>query len=65
MIHRGDPWKKSSHSDINGACLEVRLRDEVQIRTSSNSAIPSIKVSVDAWACLISAIQTDTPFISA
>ncbi|MGW6016068.1 DUF397 domain-containing protein [Streptomyces sp. NPDC055210] len=61
MIHRDDPWKKSLHSDATGACLEVRLRSELQIRTSSDLTLSPVKISCAAWARFISAIQADSP----
>lgn len=50
-------WRKSRHSDVNGACVEVRLAgDRVEVRDSKDRGGPVLRVAPAQWTVLVAAV---------
>jgi hypothetical protein len=54
MVLRTGAWRKSSHSDLEGACLEAALdRAEVLVRDSKDPALPVQQHPAAAWRAFL------------
>lgn len=59
MIKPRPMWRKSSHSDAEGACVEVgTLRPGVAIRDSKDPNGPHLHLSASEWRRLLTAIRS-------
>lgn len=46
-------WRKSSYSDNDGNCVEVRLAAAVGVRDTKDRAGGQLAVTGDAWRALV------------
>lgn len=47
-------WRKSTHSNAEGNCVETRLTDQgIGVRDSKDTSIPALRLSPQAWAAFI------------
>ncbi|WP_405006685.1 DUF397 domain-containing protein [Kitasatospora purpeofusca] len=55
----GAEWRKSSHSDGGGGCIEVAdgYTDVMPVRDSKDPHGPSLVFPSDAWQSFVSAVQ--------
>lgn len=52
-------WRKSSRSNADGACVEVRRRhDQVQVRDTKNRRGPVLSFTTTAWRTFVADVQT-------
>ncbi len=59
MTSMGKSWRKSTRSNVNGACVEVRrLASTVQVRDTKDRSGPVLTFSTDAWRGFVVAIHT-------
>lgn len=52
-----DGWRKSSYSAITNHCVEVRLRDPIEVRDSKNRSGPILRFDPSEWTDFIGAIK--------
>lgn len=50
-------WRKSSHSEDGGACLEVLESFQIQVRDSKLIGLGHISFGVNAWTSFVAAIS--------
>jgi hypothetical protein len=55
----GAAWRKSTHSNNGGACVEVarNLPGVVAVRDSKNPAGPALTISPRAWSAFITSVR--------
>lgn len=54
-----DIWMKSSYSNAQHNCVEVAtLTEEIGIRDSKDTSIPSLHVHLSAWASFLHEIRS-------
>lgn len=54
----GPQWHKSSHSNSNANCVEVRGRDKtIQVRDSKNPDGPVLAFGPGDWAAFLSDVE--------
>jgi hypothetical protein len=52
-------WRKSTRSNVNGACVEVRrLAGAVQVRDLKDRRAAVLSFSTDAWRGFVAAVHT-------
>ncbi|ROO83742.1 uncharacterized protein DUF397 [Actinocorallia herbida] len=51
------PWRKSSHSDENGSCVEVSESDAVAVRDSKNPGLGALELSRRAWRAFAGGVK--------
>ena len=54
------PWRKSSHSNGQGGCVEVvdGFTDAVPVRDSKNPTRPALVFPAEAWQAFVTATAT-------
>ncbi len=59
MTSLGNSWRKSTRSNVNGACVEVRRRaGTVQVRDTKARRGPVLTFSTHAWRSFVVGIHT-------
>jgi hypothetical protein len=54
----GKSWRKSTRSNVNGACVEVRRRaSTVQVRDTKDRRGPVLTFSTDAWRAFVAGVH--------
>ena len=60
------PWRKSSRSDGEATCVEVRRRGRaVEVRDSKDPSGPVLAFPPDAWRAFVGAVKADPQALSA
>ncbi|WP_217179729.1 DUF397 domain-containing protein [Streptomyces sp. AC495_CC817] len=58
MIRSEGKWKKSSHSDSKGACLEIKAHGVLLVRDSKAPNKGCVTCGVAAWTDFVESIKT-------
>ena len=59
MTLLGRSWRKSTRSNVNGACVEVRrLASTVQVRDTKDRRGPVLSFSTDEWQRFVVGVHT-------
>ncbi len=59
MTSMGNSWRKSTRSNVNGACVEVRrLASSVQVRDTKDRRGPVLTFSTDVWRGFVVGVHT-------
>jgi len=60
-------WRKSTYSDADGNCVEVRINDSgtIAVRDSKDPNGPAIEVGLVAWQSFVDTIRQSTQPIDA